>query len=230
MNDQIKKDVLRSIPGFVRARPAEAVRLFRILHAFDSDVNFSGYVQGVNTLGALCLSVVSDQERAYRLLHHVVSTWLPGYFSVRHHEAVARDGRVLADFVWSSGAVPTDSVTRDDVVRLCTLCVSQWFPTAFVNVLPLAEAVRVWDIAMFDGPRVLFVVATSIFCWQSPLLHSVAPNLEDALSDFQHALQYHHFTVEMLANVRTLSAVTIHPQILQMRRAWYERAVARTDV
>lgn len=161
-------DCVRTLSGFVRARPAETVKLFRVLSLYHKQ---HGYVQGINILAAFCFIFVSCEHLVFRMVLRLTDTLLPHYYGARSLEAKTADGRVLRhyvrtqDFSWANDA---------EVADMCTHIASTWYAKLFVNVLPHTTCARVWDRLLLFGPQVLCDTALRILslstqhtsCWE----------------------------------------------------------------
>ena len=75
---------------------------------------------------------------------------------------------------------------------------TQWLMCAFVNVLPLASVLKVWDTMMLEGPAVLFRVSLAMLKAVEGEL-SLAREMEDAMAALNRARNLEIETVLMIA-------------------------------
>ena len=86
-----------------------------------------------------------------------------------------------------------------EVVHLpLTSFATQWLMCAFVNVLPLASVLKVWDTMMLEGPAVLFRVSLAMLKAVEGEL-SLAREMEDAMAALNRARNLEIQTVLMIA-------------------------------
>ena len=122
----------------------------------------------MNFLAALLL-LNMDEERAFWTLAVIVEDLLPQDYYTSHMVGSRTDQRVLLSCLkWklpalhrhfvSIGVAPADG---QDVPLLEPLTCT-WYLCIFVNSLPLASSLRVWDCFMHEGRKVLLRVGLSV--------------------------------------------------------------------
>ena len=109
-----------------------------------------GYCQGLNSVAATLLLLMSE-ENAFWSLAQILETRIPaGFFGVtlwRCHAEIevlkallsCREPRALG--ILNAGGLPLE------------MFASQWFMTLFVSDLPLETAMRLWDVLIFAQTR-----------------------------------------------------------------------------
>ena len=75
--------------------------------------------------------------------------------------------------VCSRKFLPTLAAHLDEINFDLTMLTTSWFMCLFVNVLPPATVMRIWDVLLTRGPKILFKVAVTMFaCAESWLLET----------------------------------------------------------
>lgn len=157
----IEKDVERTFPDhdfFQKGKGVEGMR--RILHAFAIHNTDVGYCQSLNFLSGLML-LFMDEESAFWLLATVVDKLLPGDYFTRTMVGTYVDQFVLAHLI--KKYLPKVHKVLDSSQLQLPLITVQWFMCLFVNTLRAEVALRVWDMFLNEGSKVLFRISIALF-------------------------------------------------------------------
>ena len=158
--EQIERDLDRTWPGHERL-DRDALR--RVLVAFARSVPEVGYCQGLNSLGATLLLVMSEEDAYWALVLLVTRQLEPGFYSRTLWRSRAEQ-EVLRALV---GALEPKFLRalhgyRFDIEHFCT----SWFLCLFAGVLPMEVCMRVWDLICFvpagDGATVILAAALAL--------------------------------------------------------------------
>lgn len=117
------------------------------------------HLQGMNFLVGMLLQHLSE-ELSFLGLSNIVEMVLADYFVESMAGALA-DQHICRDLLQLH--CPLVMQHADSLQVNISLVTSQWLLTAFVNVLPMETAMRVWDVMLFEGSAcILFRVLLTI--------------------------------------------------------------------
>lgn len=156
--DDIRKDLHRQFPQhemFAKDHGHGQEDLFRILKAYSVLNPAVGYCQGQAPIAAVLLMHM-PAEQAFWCLVAVCDKYLRGYYSPGL-DAVQLDGEILFALLKrvSPSAYRHLKKQRVDPIMYMT----EWFMCAYSRTLPWATVLRVWDVFLCEGVKVLFKVA-----------------------------------------------------------------------
>ena len=156
---QIEKDLLRTMPTnacFATAKSTGVPRLRRVLRGVAWLYPEIGYCQGMGMIAATLLLAL-EEEDAFWMMAAVVEELLPAsYFSPSLLGAQA-DQLVLRGLIASTLPALDSTLSEHDIeLSLITL---NWFLTMYSSVLHVKVLVRLWDLLLFEGSKVLFQAA-----------------------------------------------------------------------
>ena len=63
---------------------------------------------------------------------------------------------------------------------------SSWFPCLFCTALPPETVVRIWDVLILEGPKILFRVALALF--KASFLSSSVNRLDTTVFRYRHMI------------------------------------------
>ncbi len=168
---QIELDLKRTFPEHAEFRSARGrARLRRVLRAFVRRVPATGYTQSLNFLAAFLLlqiperggirnsAQVDREEATFWLLCCVVERLLPDYYTSRL-TGLQADTRVLEALVAQHPTLHRVGANLERLGLSLSLVSTQWLMLGFIGILPTETTLRVWDLLLPLGPRVLLAAA-----------------------------------------------------------------------
>ncbi|XP_029024827.1 TBC1 domain family member 10A-like [Betta splendens] len=155
--DIIERDLHRQFPfhEMFAARGGHGQQdLFRILKAYTLHRPEEGYCQAQAPIAALLLMHMPAED-AFWVLVQICEKYLPGYYSTGL-EAIQLDGEILHALLRRVSPVAHRHLKKHNVEP--TLYMTEWFMCAFSRTLPWASVLRVWDMFLCEGVKILFRV------------------------------------------------------------------------
>ena len=157
----IDKDLRRTFPGHrMFAGPDGLAALRRVLVAYSAHAPSIGYCQSLNFVVAMLLLFVNEEE-AFWLLDTMVRKLLPDNYYTPDMGGCLVEQECLRHLA-------TERLRES--LRRCSLLEAdwevvtcKWFLCIFVNCLPLATTLRVWDVFFHDGAEALMRISLAIF-------------------------------------------------------------------
>lgn len=156
--DDIRKDLHRQFPQhemFVKDHGHGQEDLFRILKAYSVLNPAVGYCQGQAPIAAVLLMHM-PAEHAFWCLVAVCDKYLRGYYSPGL-DAVQLDGEILFALLKRVSPSAHRHLKKQRVDPI--MYMTEWFMCAYSRTLPWATVLRVWDVFLCEGVKVLFKVA-----------------------------------------------------------------------
>ncbi|KAG1460739.1 hypothetical protein G6F46_005335 [Rhizopus delemar] len=168
--EEIEKDLNRSLPEYAGYQSSEGIdRLRRVLTAYAWKNPELGYCQAMNIVTSALL-IYTTEEQAFWLLHVLVDSMCPGYYSTSMYGALL-DQIVFEKLVEKTMPVLWSHFKKAEV-ELSIACLP-WFLSLYINSMPLEFAVRILDILFMEGPRILFQIGLAILkMYGEALLHA----------------------------------------------------------
>ncbi|KAH6838137.1 Ypt/Rab-GAP domain of gyp1p superfamily protein [Perilla frutescens var. hirtella] len=153
---QIEKDLPRTFPGHPALDEDGRNALRRILTAYARHNPSVGYCQAMNFFAGLLL-LLMPEENAFWTLVGVLDDYFDGYYSEEMLESQV-DQLVLEDLVRQKFP---KLVNHLDYLGVEVAWVTgPWFLTIYMNMLPWESVLRVWDVLLFEGNRVMLFRTT----------------------------------------------------------------------
>ncbi|XP_042039472.1 TBC1 domain family member 8B-like [Salvia splendens] len=153
---QIEKDLPRTFPGHPALDEDGRNALRRVLTAYARHNQSVGYCQAMNFFAGLLL-LLMPEETAFWTLVGVLDDYFDGYYSEEMLESQV-DQLVLEDLVREKFP---KLVNHLDYLGVEVAWVTgPWFLTIFMNMLPWESVLRVWDVLLFEGNRVMLFRTT----------------------------------------------------------------------
>ncbi|KAI3929028.1 hypothetical protein MKX01_029557 [Papaver californicum] len=164
---QIEKDLPRTFPGHPALDEDGRNALRRLLTAYARHNPSVGYCQAMNFFAGLLL-LLMPEENAFWTLMGIIDDYFDGYFSEEMIESQV-DQLVFEDLVRERFP---KLVNHLDYLGVQVAWVTgPWFLSIFVNMLPWESVLRVWDVLLFEGNRImLFRTALAIMDLYGPAL------------------------------------------------------------
>ncbi|KAG0577570.1 hypothetical protein M758_5G157900 [Ceratodon purpureus] len=190
----IIRDISRTFPSHVffqqRHGPGQRA-LYNILKAYsvyDRDV---GYVQGMGFLAGLLLLYMSEEDAFWllvALLKGAVHAPMEGLYLVGLplvQQYLFQFERLVKELVPKVGAHFEEEMINPSMYA------SQWFITVFSYSFPFSLALRIWDVFLYEGVKIVFRLGIALlqYC-QDDLVKLPFEKLVHALRNFpEEALQ-----------------------------------------
>ncbi|XVF83363.1 hypothetical protein PTKIN_Ptkin16aG0480200 [Pterospermum kingtungense] len=164
---QIEKDLPRTFPGHPALDDDGRNALRRLLTAYARHNPSVGYCQAMNFFAALLL-LLMPEENAFWTLTGIIDDYFDGYYSEDMIESQV-DQLVFEELVRERFP---KLVNHLDYLGVQVAWVTgPWFLSIFMNMLPWESVLRVWDVLLFEGNRVmLFRTALALMELYGPAL------------------------------------------------------------
>ncbi|XP_051120023.1 uncharacterized protein LOC127243855 [Andrographis paniculata] len=164
---QIEKDLPRTFPGHPALDEDGRNALRRILTAYARHNPSVGYCQAMNFFAGLLL-LLMPEENAFWTLVGILDDYFDGYYTEEMIESQV-DQLVLEELVRERFP---KLVNHLDYLGVQVAWVTgPWFLSIYMNMLPWESVLRVWDVLLFEGSRVmLFRAALALLELYGPAL------------------------------------------------------------
>uniref|UniRef100_A0A146ZT07 TBC1 domain family member 10A n=1 Tax=Fundulus heteroclitus TaxID=8078 RepID=A0A146ZT07_FUNHE len=159
--DVIERDLHRQFPfhEMFAARGGHGQQdLFRVLKAYTLHRPDEGYCQAQAPVAAVLLMHMPAED-AFWVLVQICEKYLPGYYSTGL-EAIQLDGEILYALLRRVSAVAHRHLKKHKVEPI--LYMTEWFMCAFSRTLPWSSVLRVWDMFLCEGVKILFRVGLAL--------------------------------------------------------------------
>ncbi|KAI4384016.1 hypothetical protein MLD38_009788 [Melastoma candidum] len=164
---QIEKDLPRTFPGHPALDEDGRNALRRLLTAYARHNPSVGYCQAMNFFAGLLL-LLMPEENAFWTLMGILDDYFDGYYSEEMIESQV-DQLVLEELVRER--FPKLVNHLDFLGVQIAWVTGPWFLSIFMNMLPWESVLRVWDVLLFEGNRVmLFRTALALMELYGPAL------------------------------------------------------------
>ncbi|XP_012284092.1 small G protein signaling modulator 3 homolog [Orussus abietinus] len=155
---QIEKDLLRTMPAnacFSHYNSTGIPRLRRVMRGLAWLYPDIGYCQGTGTMAASFLLLL-EEEDAFWMMATVVEDLLPASYYSSTLLGIQADQRVLRTLI-ANYLPDIDHVLVQHDIELSLISL-HWFLTLFASVVHMKILLRIWDLFLFDGSKVLFQI------------------------------------------------------------------------
>ncbi|XP_070706789.1 TBC1 domain family member 10A-like [Pempheris klunzingeri] len=155
--DIIERDLHRQFPfhEMFAARGGHGQQdLLRVLKAYTLHRPEEGYCQAQAPIAAVLLMHMPAED-AFWVLVQICEKYLPGYYSTGL-EAIQLDGEILYALLRRVSPVAHRHLKKHKLEPL--LYMTEWFMCAFSRTLPWASVLRIWDMFLCEGVKILFRV------------------------------------------------------------------------
>ncbi|KAG1337963.1 TBC1 domain family member 8B [Cocos nucifera] len=148
---QIEKDLPRTFPGHPALDEDGRNALRRLLTAYARHNPSVGYCQAMNFFAGLLL-LLMPEENAFWTLTGIIDDYFDGYYSEEMVESQV-DQLVLEELIRERFP---KLVNHLDYLGVQVAWVTgPWFLSIFMNMLPWESVLRIWDVLLFEGNRVM---------------------------------------------------------------------------
>ncbi|XP_041855820.1 TBC1 domain family member 10A-like [Melanotaenia boesemani] len=155
--DVIEKDLHRQFPFhemFVSRGGHGQQDLLRVLKAYTLYRPEEGYCQAQAPIAAVLLMHMPAEDAFWGLVQ-ICEKFLPGYYSPGL-EAIQLDGEILFALLRRFCPLAYRHLEKHKIDPI--LYMTEWFMCAFSRTLPWASVLRVWDMFLCDGVKIIFRV------------------------------------------------------------------------
>ncbi|KAL3270938.1 hypothetical protein HHI36_021443 [Cryptolaemus montrouzieri] len=185
--DDIKKDLHRQFPThemFSSDDKPGIQELFNVLKAYTIQNPKIGYCQAQAPVAAFLLMHM-PAEQAFWCLVSVSDKYLENYYSPSM-EVIQRDALILQGLL-KKVCRPAYKHLKEVGLEPMLYC-TEWFLCAFTRTLPWDTLLRVWDVFLCEGVKILFKTALVIIigCLGSAKSRREAPGLCETWHLYNH--------------------------------------------
>ncbi|XP_042618532.1 TBC1 domain family member 10A [Cyprinus carpio] len=155
--DVIERDLHRQFPFhemFVSRGGHGQKDLFRVLKAYTLYRPDEGYCQAQAPIAAVLLMHMPAEDAFWGLVQ-ICERYLPGYYSAGL-EAIQLDGEILNALLKRVSPPAYRHLEKHKIEPI--LYMTEWFMCAFSRTLPWSSVLRVWDMFLCDGVKIMFRV------------------------------------------------------------------------
>ncbi|RWS31121.1 TBC1 domain family member 2B-like isoform X1 [Leptotrombidium deliense] len=151
---QIELDLLRTLPNnkhFESSQSDGTCRLRRVLVAYSRHNPVVGYCQGMNRLAAVALLFMPEED-AFWCLVAIIEKIMPREYYTNNLLGAHVDQYVFRELLIDK--LPT---LHNHLETLgVEISFFSWFLTCFVDNIPTKIYLRVWDVFLYEGSKVMF--------------------------------------------------------------------------
>ncbi|XP_078091984.1 USP6 N-terminal-like protein isoform X2 [Mustelus asterias] len=190
---QIDLDVNRTYRDHIMFRERYGVKqqaLFHVLAAYSMYNTEVGYCQGMSQITALLLMYLNEEDAFWALVrllsdskHSMHGFFVPGFPKLlrfqEHHD------RILKKFM------PKLKQHLDSQDVFTTLYTMKWFFQCFLDRTPFTLTLRLWDIYMLEGDRILTAMSYTLLKLHKK--HLMKLSMEDLIEFLQESLAKNFF-------------------------------------
>ncbi|CAL1546393.1 unnamed protein product [Lymnaea stagnalis] len=153
---QIQLDLLRTLPDnrfFDNIDSPGVAKLESVLLCYSVHNPLIGYCQGINRIAAIALLFLREED-AFWCLVAIIEHLMPADYYTTTLAAAQADQRVLKDLVKEKCPYLYAHLDMHDVDL--SLFTFNWFLTVFVDGIQPELFLRIWDVFLYEGSKVLF--------------------------------------------------------------------------
>jgi len=199
---QIELDLLRTLPSnkhYDGPHASGIPKLRRVLLAYSLHNPEIEYCQGFNRIAAIALLFLNEED-AFWCLVYIVEVVMPQSYYSKQLIGAQIDQEVFKELV--SEKLPNLSLHLENHGVDPALFSLNWFLCLFVDTLPVATYLHIWDALLFEGSKVMFRYALAIL-----------KSIEDKLlrqNDYMSIFSTFRTEVESLSDVKRLTQIAFH--------------------
>ncbi|KNC54295.1 TBC domain-containing protein [Thecamonas trahens ATCC 50062] len=172
---QIELDLRRTFPTnefFASQAGLDSLRTILVAFARWSPI---GYCQSLNYVAGLLRVVLGSDELAFWSLVHFVEDELLGYYT-EGMSLFKADSALIGELL--AELEPEASAVIDALGFDLSIVTAPWLLCLYVNTLPLAHVLHVWDMVMYSGASFLIRVALALLSAHAPLITAASDDFE----------------------------------------------------
>ncbi|KAI1285106.1 TBC1 domain family member 2B [Halotydeus destructor] len=212
---QIELDLLRTLPNnrhFESLESDGTCRLRKVLTAFSRHNPSVGYCQGLNRLAAVALLFMPEEESFWCLVAVVEKIMPPFYYSQSLLGAHV-DQYVFRDLL--AEKLPRVHYHLEQFGIEISLF--SWFLTCFVDNIPVTVYLRIWDVFLLEGNKVLFRFALAFLKLYEEHILSLQDSMQ--INTFLRTLGERKCDVNYLCNIAFSRLNPLPMSKIQAKRA-----------
>ncbi|VDN97988.1 unnamed protein product [Rodentolepis nana] len=167
---QITLDVLRTFPNHIAFKRPEGFgiqKIQEVLQAFTLHNPTVGYCQGMNFIVGNA-SLFLDKETTFWLLVLIVEHIFPPNYFNEGLIAAQADQIILRNLI-DKYCLRLSEIMQNLEVDISTITFN-WFIAVFINSVPVETLLRIWDVFLLEGEKVIFRVAIALLMCQEDVL------------------------------------------------------------
>ncbi|XP_015512448.1 TBC1 domain family member whacked [Neodiprion pinetum] len=197
--EDIRKDLHRQFPQhemFVENAPGQQ-ELFQVLKAYSILNSKVGYCQAQAPIAAFLLMHMPAVQ-AFWCLVAVCDKYLVGYYS-QGMETLQRDGDILFALLKRVSPVAYKHLKKQKMEPI--LYMTEWFLCVYTRTLPWESILRVWDMFLCEGVKIIFKVGLVLLkgCLGRSTLTKHCPTMYETLQQLRNP-PHQLMEEEMLVN------------------------------
>uniref|UniRef100_T1L606 dihydrolipoyllysine-residue (2-methylpropanoyl)transferase n=1 Tax=Tetranychus urticae TaxID=32264 RepID=T1L606_TETUR len=213
---QIELDLLRTLPNnkhFENIKSPGIMRLRQVLTCYSLHSPAVGYCQGMNRLAAVALLFMPEEDAFWTLVAIIENIMPPDYFTANLLGAHV-DQFVLRELL--NEKMPNLGAHLEK--HHIELSLFSWFLTCFVDNVPSNIYLRIWDVFLYEGNKVLFRFALAFLKYHSTAILSMNDSL--VINQYIRLIGYRTTDVDHLCHIafnqlnpfrmRTVKAKRLH--------------------
>ncbi|CAG2167428.1 unnamed protein product, partial [Oppiella nova] len=219
---QIELDLLRTLPQNKHFESLESdgtARLRRVLTAFSRHNQAVGYCQGLNRLAAVALLFMPEED-AFWCLVAIVETIMPNDYFGRNLLGAHVDQYVLRHLLSEKLPKLYQHLEQQGI----ELSLFSWFLTAFVDNIPVDVYLRIWDVFLYEGNKVLFRFALSFLKMHEEVIVKMRDSV--AINQLLRTLGERHIDVRQLCYIAFCELNPFPYRTVKLKRQHYSQLVS----
>lgn len=221
---QIELDLLRTLPNnkyFEDPNSIGIQRVRRVLRAYSRFDPSVGYCQGMNRLAAMALLVLPEEE-AFWCLVAIIQCIMPKDYYKKPWLAQV-DCRVLSDSLERKLPKLHKHLVENDI----EFTLFSWFFTIFVDGCRPELLMRIWDIFLYEGDKILFRFALAILCVAQDDLLKMS-DFSSINNHLSRLVSTRKLDIETLFDKAFKAVNPISSQMLGQRREYHTKKLLKT--
>ena len=227
---QIELDLLRTLPNnclFNCAGATGVDKLRNVLLAFSRYNVEIGYCQGLNRIAAFALAVLNLKEEDAFWAVVAISEILPLDYYTQTMVGAQIDQRVLNDMM--SDKYPKIMVHFSNLNIDLSLITFNWFLTLYVDNTNTDLVLSFWDSFLYEGDKMLFRFALSIF----RVHHDALLATKDGIEIYNFCRQIGESPLSTPENIKRIAFAELNPfpmkKVKEKREFHYKKVIGELN-